>query len=422
LAGLIAVLLYRLTRRAYDRKIGLAAGLATGLATPTILWATIPKRHVPVAALAICSLYFLYRSRTAETTSRYRRFRLLAYLPVGLSAWVFVGGAGLLLLALALVDIASSRENGPRTLAGIGGVVLVSLVPFFVTNSLLTGDPLTSPGMLNRYTPPVEATGTNSGGSGGGGGGSSPPVRGASSNSALPAVVQQMLYFLGQLARIVDVLTDHGRLTTIFLRSGWFDALSDSASGAISLSVTESMPLVGALVGLPALVVHRLRNREFSAIHTADAFVLLYATFAIMLYLPRLPGHAQLTVRYLFPLYPLAVYALLRLPWVREVLRTHHRLLGWTYAGGVLIGGQLALAGLVLIDATFPEAMQGLALVGLATAGGLAVWSLASASGREWPRVGAVTLGLAGAAATNLYLIVVLYYYGANFALPIIPG
>jgi len=88
----------------------------------------------------------------------------------------------------------------------------------------------------------------------------------------------------------------------------------------------------------------------------------------------------------------------------------------------VLIGGQLSLAGLVLIDATFPEAMQALALVGLATAGGLAAWSLASATGREWPRVGAVALGVAGAATTNLYLIIVLYYYGADFALPLIPG
>jgi hypothetical protein len=93
-----------------------------------------------------------------------------------------------------------------------------------------------------------------------------------------------------------------------------------------------------------------------------------------------------------------------------------------TSAAGVLIGGQLLLAGLVLIDATFSEAMQALAIVGLATATLLAGWSLASAAGRDWPHVGAIALALAGAAATNLYLIVVIYYYGAHFALPLVPA
>jgi len=181
------------------------------------------------------------------------------------------------------------------------------------------------------------------------------------------------------------------------------------------------MPLVGALVGLPALIAARLHDREFGPLHAVDAFILMFCALTVLFYLPMLPLHAQLTVRYLFVLYPLAIYGLVRLPWVRGAIRTPHGLMAWTYAGGVLIGGQFLLAGLVLIDVGFDEAIQGLAIVGLGAAGLLAIWSLASATDRSWPRVGAVLLGFAASSATNLYLIWILYYFGAHFALPIIP-
>jgi len=417
LAGFVAVLIYRLCRRAFDRRVGVAAGLATGLATPTLLWASIPKRHVPVAALALCSLYLLYRSRTADSDTRARRFRWIAYAPVGLSAWVFVGAGATLFIALALADVATARDNDITSLAGVVGVVLISLLPFFVTNFIMTGNPLTSHIMLPDYTQPAATGGTAEGG----GGGSSPNVRGASDESALPVMVQQLLYILEEyLQSFVAVYTDPGRLNSIFVRSGWYEELS-KGYGAINLSVTESMPLVGALVGLPVIIVRRLRTREFGPIHAADLFVITYAVLTLLLYLKRLPVHAQLTVRYLFVLYPLAVYGLVRLPWVRAVFRTQYRILGWTYTGGVLIGGQLLLAGSVVINATFAEAMQAVALWALAIAGLLAVWSLASAGGRDCPRLGAILLGLAASMATNLYLIVFPYYLGGHYAVPLVP-
>ena len=422
LAGLLAVVLYRLVHRAHGRRVGLAAGLATGLATPTLLWGSVPKRHVPIGALALCSAYLFYRSRTAETTKEYRRFRLLAYAPVGLTAWVFVGAGAMLFISLVFVDVATARENHITSLAGIAGVVLISSIPFFVTNVLVTGDPLTSPFMLPSYRPP-DPGGAAAGGGGGGGGGSTPSVKGASTDSPLPAVLQQVFYLIGQYTRGLEVaLTDPDRLTTVFVRSGWFDALSRGSSTTINLSVTESMPLVGALLGAPLAVATWLRRREFEAIHAVDCFLVVYGVLTLLLYLPRLPLHAQVTVRYLYVLYPLSIYALVRLPWTRNVIRAQTKLLTGVYAAGVLIGGQLLFAWLVRIDAAVDEAMQAIALVGLGTAALLAAWSLASAAGRDSPRVGAILLGVAGSIATNLYLIVVLYYYGGQFALPFVPA
>lgn len=418
LAGLLAVVLYRLVHRVHGRRVGLAAGLATGLATPTLLWASVPKRHVPIGALALCSAYLLYRSRTAETTKRYRRFRLLAYAPVGLAAWVLVVAGVMLFISLVSVDVATARENHITSLAGIAGVVAISSTPFFVTSVLITGDPLTSPVMLPSYQPP-DPGGAVTGGSGSS---STVSVRKTSTDSSLPAAIQQVLYLIGRYRKGLELaLTDPDRLTTVFVRSGWFDALEGGTSTTISLSVTESMPLVGALLGAPLAVVTWLRRREFEAIHAVDCFLLVYGSLTLLLYLPQLPGHAQFTVRYLYVLYPLSVYGLVRLPWMRNVIRTRTKLLAWTYAGGVLIGGQLLFAWLVRIDAALDEAMQAIALVGLGTAALLAAWSLASAVGRDSPRVGAVLLGLAGSIATNLYLIVILYYYGGQFALPFVP-
>jgi hypothetical protein len=422
LAGLLAVVLYRLVHRAYGRRVGLAAGLATGLATPTLLWASIPKRHVPIGALAVCSAYLFYRSRTAETTKRYRRFRLLAYAPVGLAAWVFVGAGAMLFISLVFVDIATARENHVKSLAGIAGVVAISSIPFFATNVLITGDPLTSPVMLPSYQPP-DPGGAAAGGGGGSGGGSTPSVRGASTDSPLPTVIQQVLYLFSQYTRGLEVaLTDPNRLMTVFVRSGWFDALSQGSSTTINLSVTESMPLVGALLGTPLAVATWLRRREFEAIHAVDCFLVVYGLLTLLLYLPRLPLHAQVTVRYLYVLYPLSIYGLVRLPWTRSAIRTQVKLLTGAYAGGVLIGGQLLFAWLVRIDAAVDEAMQAMALIGLWIAALLAAWSLTSAAGRDSPRIGAVLLGLAGSIATNLYLIVMLYYYGGQFALPFLPS
>jgi hypothetical protein len=423
LAGLLAVLLYRLIRRAYGRRVGLTAGLATGLATPTLLWATVPKRHVPIGALALCSAYLFYRSRMAESTKEYRRFRLLAYAPVGLAAWVFVAAGAMLFISLVFVDIATARENHITSLAGIAGVVVVSSIPFFVTNVLITGDPFTSPFMLPSYQPPDPGGAAAGGGGGGSGSGSTPSVRGASTDSPLPAVLQQVLYLVGQYTQGLEVaLSDPDRLTTVFVRSGWFEELSKGTGGAISLSVAESMPLVGALLGAPLAVATWLRRREFEAIHAVDCFLVVYGLLTLLLYLPRLPLHAQVTVRYLYVLYPMSIYGLVRLPWTRNVIRTRTKLLAWTYAAGVLIGGQLLFAWLVRIDAALDEAMQAIAIVGLGTAALLAAWSLASAAGRDSPRVGAVLLGLAGSIATNLYLIVILYYYGGQFALPFVPA
>lgn len=84
-----------------------------------------------------------------------------------------------------------------------------------------------------------------------------------------------------------------------------------------------------------------LERREFSALGTVVAFAIVYAALLTLVYLPRLPLHATITVRYLLPLFPIALYGLLRLGSVRRVLEEQPVACGFAYLGGVLVGGQL---------------------------------------------------------------------------------
>ncbi|HKL27959.1 MAG TPA: hypothetical protein VJ898_01710, partial [Natrialbaceae archaeon] len=52
-AALIAVLVYRLARDLYGRRVGLAAGVLAGVASPVGFWASVPKRHSVTAMLAV---------------------------------------------------------------------------------------------------------------------------------------------------------------------------------------------------------------------------------------------------------------------------------------------------------------------------------------------------------------------------------
>jgi len=449
-AALCAVLVYRTLVHLHDRRVGLAAGVAVALASPGLLWASIPKRHVLTAAFALLTLYALVRSRGASQP-RARRFRAVAYVPVGLTAWLHAAEGFALLLALVVVDVATARHNDSRTLATVGAAFALSLVPMLVTNTLVAGDPLTVPRMLPPYDSGSDAVrfvseGSGGGGSGGGGsgggssgGGSSgvpavlAPLVGVVSTVTTPlvAALERALVFVSFVENGVDAVTGQpSKLYHTFLRSGHVGTEGRGATGlAINLAFVEALPLAGAVVAAPVVAARRwgrsntasLRDRLATPHATADLFALAYGVLLTLLYLRRFPIHASITVRYIYPLFPLAVYAVARLPAARAVVHEQGQTLAFTYAGGVLVGGQLTLALVVANGYGVDEAMQGYALLGIAVAGLLAVWSLAAALGQRGTRFGAVLFGLAGAVTTNVLCLVAYYYFGRAFLLPLVP-
>jgi len=431
----LGVVLYRLGTRVYDRRVGLFAGGTAVLATSLGFWASIPKRHVVTALLLALVLYSFYRSREEIATET--RYRALAYVWVGLLAWVHAPEALAAFVALVVVDVPTARTNDARTLSVVGGAFLLSLAPFFLTNQLIAGNPVEPPRLLPSYGGGEDVFGLGDAGSSGavaGGGGA-----GSSGGSQLlpPALATLFAATVGKFTLFASLFTEGAavavtqpdRLYHTFVHSGYIPRVAARDGGqAINLALVESMPLLAALAALPALAVRAARDRPrlgrwlTSPAGQTDLLVGAYAMLVTLIYLPRLPLHAMVTVRYLVPLVPGLVYLLVRLSPVRRAVRTNPRPLLFAYAASVLIGGQVLLLALLLTAPSRGEAVQLHAWLGLATAVPLGAWALvATATDREAPRVGAVLLGLAAGTTTVFLLLSGLVYfaYAGDFALPL---
>ncbi|MFC6723288.1 glycosyltransferase family 39 protein [Halobium palmae] len=422
-AALTGVFLYRLISRVHDTRAGLVAGAIVAVATPVGFWASIPKRHTYMAMLVMATVYCFFRSREAQANSESLRFRALAYALVGLSTWIQAGEAFALFVSLLVVDLVTARSTTLRDLGILAGVFGLSLVPFLVTNLVIAGNPLMPPMLLPRYRPGMAVTG-GSGGAGTSGGTTSLPIWLAVVHlleTTGVKALEQMSRFTSVLSRGLSVLTAPNRLMHIFVRSGYIERVASGDHGqAVNLALLEAMPVAGALVLVPRAVWRRVRARTWSSIEPTDLFVGVYGVSLTLFYIPRLPLHAMITVRYLLPVMPLLVYGAFRFASVREVL-DFPRALGFAYGGTVLIGSQAILTYLIVRGVTVGEAAQVHAWVNLVAAAGLAGWVLVrpAVSKRGRP-VGAVVFGVACGVTTCFLLLACGVYFasGSGFVLP----
>ncbi|KAA9398760.1 hypothetical protein Har1130_11140 [Haloarcula sp. CBA1130] len=427
IAAFAPVFLYRLLSRVQTRQLGLLSAIVLTAGTPLAFWATVPKRHVVTGTVVVCIAYCLCRSRMAAdgpVITQRQTFRALAYALVGLYAWVHAPEALLLCVALALVDIPTAPDNSPRTLARIGVVFALSLLPFVITNVAISGSPVKPPRLISRggSLGGDMASGAGGGESGGGSGGSGGPSDLLALFAPLFGIAESgmrpLLLLGGELGSGFKTLHQQpADVYHAFVRSGSASgALDNAGEESVNLSLLESAPVLVAMLGaLP--VVRRLRlpssvaDRILSADRVVDAFAITAFVGVVLLYSSRLPLHAQVTARYLFPLYPLGVYLCMRLPAVRKSLTDNQHLFLWTVAGTVLIGGQLTLAFAALTVNGTGEAFQLHALLGLGIAVPLGVWALSGRSKGVTGKAGAVLLGAAtGVAAVFLLLTSVEYY------------
>lgn len=441
-AALVGVMVYRLLNRIHGRQIGLAAGTAVVFTTPIGFWASIPKRHVLVALGFIISTYCLLRSREAlydEPLNRKWRFglgsrsvafsemtswRTLAYLPVGILAWINALEGLLLLIALLTVDVPTSVWR-IRSLVTTGFACIVSLLPMFVTNIIIAGNP---------FEPPSAFVLDGGGGvakqSGRGGSTTNGPDGGIGSSQTIDS-------FLGVLHKVnvymqdgVSVVTSElDKVFYTFIRSGY--VTEPHIEDAMRLSFVESMPLATVLIAIPlglwrSNVYERIRvvikTRRLSSVATVDAFVSIYALSVVFVYLPRFPMKAELTVRYLLVLFPIAVYGIARISSVRRIVVERWRVCLVMYLISVLVGGQVFFLYLYMTDAVVDEFMQAYAHLGLGIALIMAGWVFTNARGYQTDTYGAISLGLAAAAGTVFVLIARLWYfaYTGPFALPLV--
>ena len=430
-AAFAPVLLYRLVARIESPTVGIVGVTVFLLGTPLAIWAPVPKRHAITVTVVLVVAYALYRSRECVSTGSEAFvsavFRAIAYASVGLYAWVQAPEALTLLVVLALVDVPTAPDNSPRTLATIGAAFVLSLVPFFVTNYVLIGSPLKPPRLLARAGAGGAEPVVSDGGSGG--------LSGRIFSVLSPALAvvsrftQPLQLLAGEIVAGIDVLSTRPEaLYHTLIRSGDAAAALDySEQESVNLTILESAPVLAAVVGgIPALWRRRdsisVPGRVLSARAVVDAFAVVLVLAMTFQYASRLPVHSQLTVRYLFPLYPLGIYSLIRLSVVRRTLETHWRTFAWTTAATVLIGGQLLAVGVFLTTFGLGAAVQLHGIVGLASALPLLLWALVGRSEGSFGVLGAILLGLTTALSVVFTILVTLEYYplGDAHVLPVI--
>jgi len=501
-----ALALYRLCARFHGARVGAVAGVGTVLATPLWFWAAVPKRHALTGAAVAVLLYWFAASRqsgprvTLPLVGEVRKavvLRSLAYTLAGLVAWVHAFEGMLLLGTFALADLATASTTSRRALVAVAIGVSVGLAPFVATNLLVSGSPVEPPRLTESYHPsdevdigpggavqhdvPAEDTAGQSGGPDGGaqspesadsggeqagdpaGGGADSSGDGRSAVGALTERVRSSSAF-GYASLIVSEASEGpSRLYHTYVRSGRIGSgirydVNDEET--IELTLAESLPLVGALVGgLLGALVYRLRTswqsrREWSRLRSdggagerwsassligtvrrlpgriraedpvrqTDGFALVVFAGYAALYFPLLPLHTQLTVRYVLPAVPAVVYLVARRRTVRRSVATASRSLVSGYVLTLVAGVVAVAVAFPAIDPAIGEAMQLHALVNLAVCGTLFGAVVTTRAGLvDESRLTAWALGVAGAMTTLLVVRMQLVYFEyGTYAVPVV--
>lgn len=189
----------------------------------------------------------------------------------------------------------------------------------------------------------------------------------------------------------------------------------------INLALLEAGPVLGAAVGAVAGGAHAGIDRLRGSLDATDALAVAIGVAFVLVYNSRLPLNTQVTVRYLLVLYPLGVLLLARSTAIRALVESHRTELLWSYGTGVAIGGQLLLAYLVVGQYAVGEAARVHAWLGFALGTAAAVGSVAGVLDRRARPFAAVTVGLAAAAGTVLFLLATLLHFAfvGEYVLPV---
>jgi hypothetical protein len=360
-------------------------------------------------------------------------YRATAYVLVGLFTTIHAAEALFVFFALVVVDVPTAPTNDRRTLAFVGGLFALSMLPFFLTNSLVTGEMLRPPRAMGDrgLTAPAQESVTDAGGRGGGGDGGSSGGAGGGSGG-----IQEFLIGLGAgpvgviVSQILDITTSSlaalsniERLRRTYLLSAVEGIRqNDQQFLGINLALVEAGPLLGAAAGVAVAGVVGGVQRLRSRLNPTDVLALAIVLAFVLIYASRLPLNTQVTVRYLLVLYPLGAVLLARSASIRRLLTDHRDPLLWAYTAGVALGSQLMLAYLVLGQYAVGEAARVHAILGAALGLVAAVATVAGVADRRTEPVAAVALGLAAAAATVFILLAGLLHFAfvGEYVLPVV--
>lgn len=137
------LIIYHLFKRLFDSKaFGFFAGAFILFCTSITFWGVSGKDHSAVVFLVSAAFYSFYLySQNANPIYRYT-----AYLAAALNVWVRLDSAVPLIVSLVFVDIfIIKRINRLSNFIKISSVLLILLIPYFINNYMIYGNPLFPP-------------------------------------------------------------------------------------------------------------------------------------------------------------------------------------------------------------------------------------------------------------------------------------
>jgi hypothetical protein len=155
----IVVLSLRIfTRYFADSRVAAFGAAYILIATPITFWAVSAKDHTASVLLIVASIWSLY----TYLLDGKKRYRYLSYVLVGISLWVRVLDALPLLIAIVVTDLVTS-EARIKALITAAVTVTLGMVPYFINNYLLFGNPFLSPVYLSARPDIAQQASTNTG-------------------------------------------------------------------------------------------------------------------------------------------------------------------------------------------------------------------------------------------------------------------
>lgn len=315
ISSFLVLVAFLLFRDIFSLKVALLASFFILLATPVSFYAITLKLHNLAVLLTLLSFYFFYKYYKKPDN----RFIFLAYASAGLCVWTRILDGAALLAALLIADLIISRRN-VKYLVTVSIVILISLMPFFIFNYLILGDPFS----IIENVPPMTDTIT--------------------------------LQTAKDFIQLKDNM-DHQSQLRLFenlgynwnpdIRTGWINILLDITF--LKLGNNFGIFLVSPfLIVALGFVLERLKRR--TKLSKLDKLFVIYSTLFILLYfnyfiLIVTDTPATLEYRYLLIFYIILIYFSMRIDYIRMLFENNLKTISLMYSGIILLGLLYFIAG-----------------------------------------------------------------------------
>lgn len=320
--ALIMVISYRIFKRYFrSTRLGEFGAIYLLVATPLTFWAVASKDHTMSVLLIVASIGSFYKYLLDDRAV----YRYLSYALVGFSVWVRIFDALPLFAAIFFTDLLTSKGRIKSALMAFITVAL-SLIPYFINNYLLFGNPLLSPVYLSAHQDLAsDSSLTTTGGSSG---------------------------ILGLLLKIPSFFLDTWKAASLpYIPQNLYNALF-YVNMPMTLSLFQICPLlilpvIAGVLYLARTVGRMLRSGVPSLnISTDFAVKLIFAVYIgvhLLIYAPFGDQGFGLDMRYYVPLYVPLLFFLLVV--IKDVVKrggfvTRSYVLSW----GVLIFATACIA------------------------------------------------------------------------------